>query len=169
TIAASERERIRGQFGLRGTTFVYVGRLWRGKGLSYLIDAFSMVQRASESEVSLLLVGDGPDESWLLDRCREEGLANVAFAGFHQSDTLPSLLAAADAFVFPTLGDPFGMVVPVSMACGLPVISTSAAGEIRDRILDGVNGYIVPPANSAMLQLQMQRLADHDVLRKNMG
>jgi glycosyltransferase involved in cell wall biosynthesis len=168
-ITASERERIRKRFGLRGTTFVYVGRLWRGKGLSYLIDAFSMVQSASESEVSLLLVGDGPDESWSRERCRQEGLANVAFAGFHQSDTLPSLLASADVFVFPTLGDPFGMVVPEAMACGLPVISTSAAGEIRDRIHDGENGYIVPPANSGMLQLQMQRLADDDVLRKSMG
>jgi glycosyltransferase involved in cell wall biosynthesis len=76
----------------------------------------------------------GPDEPLLCERCREEGLTNVAFAGFHQSDTLPSLLAAADAFVFPTLGDPFGMAVPEAMACGLPVISTSAAGEIRGRI-----------------------------------
>jgi glycosyltransferase involved in cell wall biosynthesis len=61
-ITASERERIRDQLGLHGTTFIYVGvgRLRRGKGLSYLIDAFSMLQRASESEVSLLLVGDGP-------------------------------------------------------------------------------------------------------------
>ena len=168
-ITASERERIRDQLGLHGTTFIYVGRLWRGKGLSYLIDAFSMLQRASESEVSLLLVGDGPDEPLLRERCREEDLTNVAFAGFHQSDTLPSLLAVADAFVFPTLGDPFGMVVPEAMACGLPVISTSAAGEIRGRILDGVNGFIVPPANSAMLHLQMRRLAEDDVLRKSMG
>jgi glycosyltransferase involved in cell wall biosynthesis len=168
-ITASERERIRDRFGLRGTTFAYVGRLWRGKGLSYLIDAFSMVQRATESEVSLLLVGDGPDESWLRERCREEELANVAFAGFHHSDTLPPLLAAAEVFVFPTLGDPFGMVVPEAMACGLPVISTSAAGEVRDRIVDGVNGFIVPPANSAMLQQQMQRLADDDVLRNRMS
>jgi glycosyltransferase involved in cell wall biosynthesis len=168
-ITASERVRIRDQFGARGTTFVYVGRLWRGKGLSYLIDAFSMLQRSSKSEVSLLLVGDGPDELWLRERCREEGLTNVAFAGFQQSDTLPSLLAAADAFVFPTLGDPFGMVVPEAMACGLPVISTSAAGEIRDRILDGVNGFIVPPASSAMLHLQMKRLAEDGDLRKSMG
>ena len=168
-ISASDRERIREELGLRGTTFVYVGRLWRGKGLAYLIDAFSTLQRSAGAEVSLLVVGDGPDESWLRGRCREEGLTNVAFAGFHQADTLPPLLAAADVFVFPTLGDPFGMVVPEAMACGLPVISSSAAGELRDRVVDGVNGFVVPPADSAALLASMQRLVDDERLRKSMA
>jgi glycosyltransferase involved in cell wall biosynthesis len=168
-IPSSERERIREELGLRGITFIYVGRLWRGKGLTYLVDAFATLQHTIECEVSLLLVGDGPDESWLRERCREDGLSNVAFAGFHQADTLPRLYAVADVFVFPTLGDPFGMVVPEAMACGLPVISTSAAGELRDRISDGINGFVVPPADSSTLLARMRRLVDDAELRKSMG
>jgi glycosyltransferase involved in cell wall biosynthesis len=168
-ISGLERERIREELGLRGTTFVYVGRLWRGKGLSYLVDAFAGLQHAAGADVSLLLVGDGPDESWVRERCRQEGLANVAFAGFHQADTLPRLLAAADVFVFPTLGDPFGMVVPEAMACRLPVISSSAAGELRDRVVDGINGFVVPPADSAALLTCMRRLANDDDLRRSMA
>jgi glycosyltransferase involved in cell wall biosynthesis len=168
-IAADERERIRERLGLRGTTFVYVGRLWNGKGLDYLIDAFASLQRTSEAETSLLLVGDGPDEKRLRARCEEERLINVTFAGFQQADTLPMLFAAGDVFVFPTLGDPFGMVVPEAMACGLPVISTSAAGELHDRVIDGVNGFVVAAADSSALLTAMRRLAGDPELRRAMS
>jgi len=55
------------------------------------------------------------------------------------------------------------------MACGLPVISTSAAGEIRDRVEEGVNGYIVPPEDSAALAGAMHALAEDAALRIRMG
>jgi glycosyltransferase involved in cell wall biosynthesis len=55
------------------------------------------------------------------------------------------------------------------MACGLPVISTSAAGEIRERIDEGVNGFVVPPADSEALRERMQLLAGDESLRKRMG
>ena len=77
--------------------------------------------------------------------CAERGIRNVIFAGFFQKAELPRLYAAADVFVFPTLGDPYGLVVDEAMACSLPIISTSAAGEIRDRVESGVNGFVVPP------------------------
>jgi glycosyltransferase involved in cell wall biosynthesis len=169
TISPLERERIREQLGVRGTTFVYAGRLLPGKGLSYLLDAFAELQRTDGAEVSLLVVGDGPEEESLRKSCREEALANVVFAGFHQSDTLPRLYAAADVFAFPTLGDTFGMVVSEAMACGLPVISTSAAGELHDRVLDGVNGFVVAPADSSALVAPMRRLAGDPELRRAMS
>jgi glycosyltransferase involved in cell wall biosynthesis len=167
--ARSSRERVRAELGVRGVTFIYVGRLWLGKGLQYLLDAFGTLQRTTAREVSLLIVGDGVDEGLLRARCREQRLANVVFTGFHEADSLPRLYAAADVFVFPTLGDPFGMVVPEAMACGLPVIATSASGEIGDRVTDGVNGYIVPPADGGTLCERMARLVDDGALRKQMG
>lgn len=152
---------------MRGCVFVYVGRLWYGKGVQYLVDAFAEVQRRAPGEVSLLLVGDGPDEAALRERCA--GLANVVFAGFRQKPELPRFLAAADVFVFPTLGDPYGLVVDEAMACGLPVISTTAAGEIRERVDHGENGYLVPPADSMALARRMLELAEQPGLREAMG
>jgi phosphatidylinositol alpha 1,6-mannosyltransferase len=93
----------------------------------------------------------------------------VVFAGFHDGDALLPLYAAADAFVFPTLGDAFGMVVLEAMACGLPVISTSAAGEIADRIDEGVNGFVVPPADVEALRSRMEVLAADESIRSRMG
>ncbi len=56
-----------------------------------------------------------------------------------QKGPTAALLCRRDVFVFPTLGDPYGLVVDEAMASSLPVISTSAAGEIADRIVDGEN------------------------------
>jgi glycosyltransferase involved in cell wall biosynthesis len=167
--ALPERDRVRDQLGLRGVTFINVGRLWWGKGLDTLIDAFGTLQRRLEGEISLLLVGDGPEEAHLRQRCLAEGLRNVIFVGFKQKPDLPTYYTAADIFIFPTLGDPYGLVVDEAMACSLPVISSSAAGEIADRVEDGVNGFIVPPGNGAALLDRMERLAHESELRARMG
>ena len=167
--ALPERERFREELGLNGVSFIYVGRLWWGKGVNYLFDAFNELQSHVDQEISLLLVGDGEDEASLKQKCREEGIRNVVFAGFKQKPELPLYYAASDVFVFPTLGDPYGLVVDEAMACSLPVISTNAAGEIRDRIDDGVNGYIVPAEDSKALFHAMKRLAADHELRTRMG
>jgi glycosyltransferase involved in cell wall biosynthesis len=168
-LSRTERHRLRQELGLRGTAFAYVGRLLKGKGLLVLLDAFAALQEADVGETSLLIVGDGEDEGLLRERCKEKDLVNVIFAGFHHDDTLPRLYAAADAFVFPTLGDTFGQVVLEAMACGLPIIATSASGEIRERVVDGINGFVIPPADSTQLLERMALVTrDHD-LRYRMG
>jgi glycosyltransferase involved in cell wall biosynthesis len=167
--AWGEREMVRTQLGLKGTTFMYAGRLWGGKGITYLLEAFSKVESQATGEVSLLIVGDGLEEARLRQTCQERGIRNVVFAGFHQKPEMPRYYAMADVFVFPTLGDPYGLVVDEAMACSLPVISTSAAGEIRDRVEEDVNGYIVPPGDSALLADRMLQLARDPNLRERMG
>jgi len=167
-LSTTERDLFRTELGLTGVTFLYVGRLWRGKGLTFLLDAFRALEKTN-IETTLLLVGDGADEQDLRKRCREIGARNVIFAGFHHRDSLPRLYAASDVFVFPTLGDPFGLVVLEAMACGLPVIATTAAGEIHDRVTDGSNGFIVSAGDSAELLDRMTILARDPELRARMG
>jgi glycosyltransferase involved in cell wall biosynthesis len=164
-----DRSRLRAELGLIGITIIYVGRLWWGKGINYLLNAFQVVQQQSAIPVSLLLVGDGPEEVRLRQQCAERDIRNVVFAGFHQKPDLPRYYALADIFVFPTLGDPYGLVVDEAMACSLPIISTSAAGEIRDRVEEGINGYIVPPEDSGALADRMLHLVNNPELRERMG
>jgi glycosyltransferase involved in cell wall biosynthesis len=168
-LAPGERDRLRAELGVRGVTFVYVGRLWAGKGLTYLLEAFGALQQRDVGEASLLLVGDGRDENELRARARAQGLRNVVFCGFQHDDVLPRLYAASDVFVFPTLGDPFGMVVLEAMACGLPVVATTAAGEISERVAEGVNGFVVEPGSSDQLLERMTVLARAKELRDAMG
>jgi glycosyltransferase involved in cell wall biosynthesis len=168
-LSVTEREALRTELGVHGVVFMYVGRLWEGKGLTYLLDAFRDLQQRDADEVSLVLVGDGVDEEALRARARLDQLENVVFCGFQQDERLARLYAAADVFVFPTLGDPFGMVVLEAMACGLPVIATTASGEIADRVVDGVNGFLVPPRDSGELRERMTVLTQDADLRRRMA
>ena len=165
-ISAETRRRDRERRGLHGCVFLYVGRLWSGKGLDYLIEAYARVRRATP-DVSLLVVGDGVDDRRY--RSLAASLPGVHFEGFVQPDNLPSIYALADALVFPTLGDPHGLVVEEAMAAGLPVICTEAAGDIRRRLPEGEAGYIVRPADASHLADRMTSMARDTGLRSHFG
>ena len=145
---------------------LYVGRLWRGKGLDFLLDAFERVaERAPHAK--LLLVGDGVDEARY--RARARSLPGVHFGGYVQSDRLPELYATADALVFPTLGDPYGHVIQEAMASRLPVISTTSAGDVSERVRHGETGILIPPADADALASAMLALANSPATREAMG
>jgi glycosyltransferase involved in cell wall biosynthesis len=82
--------------------------VWSGKGLDYLLEAYKLV-RQQEADASLLIVGDGKDESRY--RIMSRNLPHVTFAGFVQPGVLPDYYALADVMVFATLGDPHGLVM----------------------------------------------------------
>lgn len=168
-IPEQEKAALRNKIGLQGVTFVYVGRLWWGKGLGYLLDAFKAAQNKDNVEMSLLILGDGPEESLLKEKCLNDGIENVFFEGFIQKEAMPAYYAVADAMVFPTLGDPYGLVLDEAMAAGMPLISTNAAGDVIDRIDDGINGYIVPAKNAEALAQRMHEVALNAELRMEMG
>ncbi len=160
------REQLRAEYGATGRTFLYVGRLWRGKGIDDLLTAY---ERLAELDTSLLLAGDGVDEKELRVAAEQRGLRNVQFLGFRDHDELARVYAAADVLVFPTLGDPHGLVVEEAMASGLPVISTDAAGDIRLRLPEGVAGFVVRPADPDALASRMRLLALDPMLAQRMG
>jgi glycosyltransferase involved in cell wall biosynthesis len=166
---APERATIRAGLGARGCIFLYVGRLWEGKGISHLFAAFaSMIDRGIDA--TLVLAGDGTDERRYREMAAQPGLrGHVIFAGFVQQPQLPRLYAAADVLVFPTLGDPHGLVVEEAMASALPVITTTAAGDIERRLPDGEAGFIVPPGDRSALAERMRALAVDPALRRRMG
>jgi glycosyltransferase involved in cell wall biosynthesis len=93
----------------------------------------------------------------------------VRFAGFREGDELLDLLGASDVFVFPTLGDPYGLVVDEAMAAGLPVISSDAAGEIRSRVVPDVTGAVVPSGDARALAGAMIVMASDHENRRRMG
>jgi glycosyltransferase involved in cell wall biosynthesis len=158
-LAQARRAAVRAELGLGGTAYLYVGRLWRGKGLGTLLDAYAAL-RHDGREATLVLAGDGEQEEELRDRVERAGIPDVIFAGFLEGLELVSLYAACDVFVFPTLGDPWGLVVEEAMAAGLPVVASSAAGEIRSRVREDETGYVVPPADPDALREAMERLQD---------
>jgi glycosyltransferase involved in cell wall biosynthesis len=160
-----ERDALRAQFGVDGCVFLYVGRLVDEKGLRTLLDAYRLVAQGA-SRVSLLLIGDGAGEAEYRRLVERRGLPNARFGGFVQQADLPRVYAMADVFVFPTLGDPNGVVVEEALASSLPVIASAAAGDIKDRVPEGRAGFVVPPGNAIELAERMTRLAAAEGLRR---
>lgn len=166
SITPEERQRQRESLRLRGCVFLYVGRLWKPKGLLQLIDAFERARREGPA-MSLLIVGDGPDEAEIRNAAAH--MEDVVFHPFVQARDLPPFYGAADVFVFPTLGDPHGQVVEEAHAAGLPVIASNAAGEIARRVIDGLSGCVVAAGDPAALAQRMVELAREPARRRLMG
>jgi glycosyltransferase involved in cell wall biosynthesis len=119
-----------------------VGRLAPEKNLGALLDAYRAM-RASNDDMKLVLVGDGPARRELEQACPE-----AIFAGSRRDEDLAAHYASADAFVFPSLSETFGNVTPEAMASGLPVLAYDYAAAAK-LIRHGDNGLLAPMDQSA--------------------
>lgn len=75
-------------------------------------------------------------------------------------------MKSADAFVFPTLSDGFGIVQLEAMSTGLPVIATSQCGTV---VRDGIDGYVVPARNPHAIVDALERMRLDDKLYEEMS
>ncbi|HZI94562.1 MAG TPA: glycosyltransferase family 4 protein [Patescibacteria group bacterium] len=110
----------------RPVRLLYVGLLIPRKGLRTLIDALPLLKRAGHS-FSLTIAGSGPDRAELQARAAAADVGDlVEFLGRVDDKDLPGLYRSADVFVFPSVKEGFGLVLVEAMACGLPVVASSA-------------------------------------------
>ena len=167
--AKGNKAQVRERNSLPSRYFLYVGRLVREKGVFDLLDAYAQLSEEIRAEVGLVFVGDGVDRSDLMERASRIPAGTIQLAGFVHREHLAEFYALADALIFPTHSDPWGLVVNEAMSCGLPVISTSVAGCAPDLVQDGWNGYVVAPADSVQLAAAMSRLASDPRSRVEMS
>ncbi len=144
------------------TVVLSVNYLVPRKGLDVLIKAF--LQVANPDDV-LVLVGSGPEEEHL--RSLAGGEDRILFPGYQTGVNKTAWYAAADLFAFPTLHDPWGLVVNEAMAFGLPIIATDAAGCVPDLVRD--NGMVVPVGDVDALADALAQLLASEALRRKMG
>jgi D-inositol-3-phosphate glycosyltransferase len=91
-----------------------------------------------------------------------------AAAGARSQDQLPLLYAAADIVTMPSHYESFGMAALEGLACGRPVVATSAGGPAFI-IEDEVSGLLTPPNDPPALAARLERLLDDEALRAKMG
>jgi len=172
SLARSVREREaqhRTELGLPPRYFVYVGRVTREKGVFQLMEAYTQLEPELRSRVGLVLVGEETAKNELMKGAAKIYPGTVVFPGFAQRDQLAAFYALAEALVFPTLSDPWGLVVNEAMACGLPIIASDAAGCVADLVRDGENGYVIPSASVDKLAEAMAAFARDSHLASRMG
>ena len=113
-----------------------VGRLAKEKNVGLVVSAFHAI-KARVPTAKLVFVGDGPLRKPLEDACPD-----AHFAGIRKGEELAAHYASADLFLFPSLTETFGNVVPEALASGLAVLSYSCAAA-QELITDGINGVLV--------------------------
>lgn len=84
----------------------------------------------------------------------------VNFCGYVTYTELLRYLRESHVFVFPTMGEGFGLVLLEAMAAGLPVITTPNCGG-RDVVKDGWNGFLVPVCDSSAIMMKLQWFMSH--------
>ena len=164
-IQPSEREATRARLGLRGTVFLYVGRMDPRKGCRELLRAWAQAAIPPQ-EGTLLMVGDGPERSELEEMPEASG---VVFAGRIPYDELPAIYAAADAFVIATLEDNWSLVVPEAMACELPILSSIYNGCWPELVRDGQNGWAFDPLRTEDCARALKNAVDASPRLASMG
>jgi 1,2-diacylglycerol 3-alpha-glucosyltransferase len=149
--------------------FLNVGRFIRAKGVFDLLEAYAKLDEEIRASVGLVFVGEGDAKSELIRRASLIRPGTVKVSLFVQKEQLAEFYALADAFVFPTHSDPWGLVVNEAMASGLPVIASNVAGCVSDLVEDGWNGFIVPVSDVRRICSSMELLAKGNDLRGQMG
>jgi len=151
----AERQRIRQELGVPAdcTLIGAIGNLNRLKGHTYFLEAAAEIKR-KVSSAKFLIVGrrlDTDPECWeSLQRLTEQlGLTqDVVYAEFRED--IPAVLSALDVFVLPSVLESCPLVVLEAMAMKTPVVATDV-GAVRELVLHGQTGYVVPPRDSGAI------------------
>jgi glycosyltransferase involved in cell wall biosynthesis len=130
-------EALRASWGADAGTCVAmcVGRLAPEKNLEAVVAAYQAM-RGDDPRTRLVLVGEGPERARLAQRCPD-----ALFTGVRHGADLAAHYASADVFLFPSITETYGNVVPEAMASGLAVVAYdhAAAGYL---IRHGENGLL---------------------------
>jgi len=171
--ARTQAAETRAKLGLPKSYFLFVGRMIPEKGIGILLQAYEKLDAPLRKRVGLVLAGDGPGRAQSVKDAARIWPGKFVFPGFLQREDLAVLYGLAEAFVFPTFSDPWGLVVNEAMACGLPVIATDVAGATTDLVRDGWNGRTVSAGDidglvSAMRQLAQDREGTQRMARNSL-
>jgi glycosyltransferase involved in cell wall biosynthesis len=155
---------VRREFGLQDQpVLTMVARLSPPKDPLTLLEACRLLK----GEYKCLLVGDGELREQVERFVSQNGLASRIILAGERKD-IPQILAASQVFVLTSYKEGLPISIIEAGLAGLPVIA-SRVGGIPELVQDGINGYIVPPADAPALAKTIQRLLDDADLRQRLG
>lgn len=165
-VAAS---RVRARLRIEGPYLLYVSRIEHpGKNHVGLIRAFERLKAPGDVPHRLVLAGPDWSGAEEVHRVAEASSVReaIVFAGFVAPEDLPDLYAAAEAVVFPSLYEGFGLPVLEAMACGAPVACSdrSSLPEVA-----GDAALLFDPADHEAMAEAMRRLVRDAGLRRDLA
>lgn len=144
------RTRIRREFDAENKFLILTtGRLHPEKGYPYLFKAVAKLREKVKKPFVWIIAGKGIFENEFRQQVTDLGCNDVIkFIGFRKD--IPDLMSAADVFVLPSVAEAFGVVFAEAIYLGTPIVATKIGG-IPEIVTDGVDGILIPPADSEAL------------------
>jgi len=144
---------------------LFSGNDFDKKGVKFLISAFRLIKTKN---VKLVITGRDRKMQYYKQLISKLGLNDkIVIKGFVPE--IRDYYNAADIFVFPTLYEPFGLVITEALATGLPVITSKSAGA-AELITDGFEGLLLnDPTNSEEIAEKICVLLENEKMRTQMG
>lgn len=176
--ASATREQLRQQLGLEANrpVLLFASKLLARKCCVDLVDAYlelvkrSRLEAASRPLPYLLIVGEGEQRSQIearLHQASEQEREGVRILGFRNQSELPRFYDLCDAFVLPSIHEPWGLVVNEAMNAGKAIVVSDQVGCQPDLVEDGDNGLVFPARNvEALADALANVLADPAGCRK---
>lgn len=159
-----KRADLLNQYGLDGPVLMTMGRLVgreRAKGFDQVLEVLPKLLDTHPS-LTYLIAGKGPDRNRLASKAEQLGVRDqVVFAGYVPESEKADHFRLADAYVMPSQGEGFGLVVLEALACGVPVIGSTADGT-AEALQHGRFGTVVDPTDSDTLLQAIRRVLSED-------
>jgi glycosyltransferase involved in cell wall biosynthesis len=144
------------------TDLVVVSRLLPHKRIDMLLDVVALLH-ARGFRVTCRVIGDGPERMKLQQKAIADGVADaVDFRhDVREQKDVYSLVKAAKIFVFPSSREGFGIAVLEALACGVPVVTTSAVDNLSQHLVArSLRGVVCAPSAAAMADAVSQLLSE---------
>jgi glycosyltransferase involved in cell wall biosynthesis len=146
---------------------LYVGTWLDRKGVHYLAESFSALA-ARLPGVHLTVAGCLISEEEAKSHFPQDLRARITVIPSLSREAMPPLYMSHDIFVFPSLVEGMPLTLLEAMATAMPVVTTNTCG-MADVIQDGVNGVLVPAADSVSLAEAVLRLYNVPDFRRALG
>ena len=149
----------------RHKVLLFVGRLGQEKNIVFLLKAFEKVLQ-SYPDCVLVIVGKGPQESYLKELCHQLRIAGrVIFTGVLPRHKLVHCYASSHLFVFPSVTETQGLVIGEAKAAGLPVVAIRAFGP-AESVVHGEDGFLTDPSIPSFTEAILNLLRDEQLYRR---
>ncbi len=145
-------------------TLLYLGRLKKYKRIDLIILALAELKDRGVA-CRLIVAGKGDHRDALEHQCEELGISDmVVFPGFVSEEEKLRLLRSSWLHVLTSPKEGWGIIIIEAAACGTPSVASDSPG-LRDSVIDGRTGVLVPHGAPQVLADVLQRLLkDHQTL-----
>ena len=161
--SGEEKEETRSRFAGGRRFLLYLGTLEPRKNVATLVDACDRLWARRPDAPDLVLAGGS---GWKTAPLEERIAASpfrgrIHLPGYASKDVARALYRAADVFVYPSFAEGFGLPVLEAMACGAPVVASTADALVEV----GGDAALYAPADDAMaFARQIERVLDNPAL-----